>query len=239
MSVARAAGVAETVVAGEPLILLAEGAALVPAERALLVADLHLGKAEHFGAAGLPVPSAANTDTLARLDALIQRVGPTRLIVLGDLMHGPLPDDHPLFERLRRWVHGCPVPVAVVAGNHDRQHLSYAALLGVGLLADATRCGPFALRHEPGPAPGAHVLAGHLHPVTRVHGRADSVRLRCFWIRDAVTVLPAFGAFTGGMPVRAGPGDRLYVTDGQALHEIPPPAAGLFGRSRRRRERLY
>ncbi|MEZ5659243.1 MAG: ligase-associated DNA damage response endonuclease PdeM [Burkholderiaceae bacterium] len=209
--------------AGAPLRFLGDGAAFEPASGSLLVADLHLGKAEAFGRGGLPVPGAVNGDTLTRLRSLCQRIPASRLIVLGDLMHAALPESHPLFGELRNAVRGLPMPIAVVAGNHDRQAHRYADLLGIELLAEPVRAGPFLLRHEPVPERGLHVLAGHIHPVLRLVGRADSLRLPCFWLRDGLTVLPAFGAFTGGWTIRPQPGERALAIDGQRVHEIPVP----------------
>jgi uncharacterized protein len=74
----------------------------------------------------------------------------------------------------------------------------------------------FALCHHPQPRRGAYVLAGHLHPCIGLGGRAfDHLRLPCFWFGDDVGVLPAFGAFTGMHPIRAGASDRVFpIADG-------------------------
>jgi metallophosphoesterase superfamily enzyme len=58
------------------------------------------------------------------------------------------------------------------------------------------------LRHEPkaGAAPGE--LAGHLHPVAKVAVRGRALRCRCFATDGARVVLPAFGAYAGGLNVR-------------------------------------
>jgi metallophosphoesterase superfamily enzyme len=68
-------------------------------------------------------------------------------------------------------------------------------------------------------------LAGHWHPVVRLRGRADVLRLPCFRFGPREGVLPAFGEFTGGHPVRQRPGDRLFVVAGDRIRELPPLAA--------------
>jgi metallophosphoesterase superfamily enzyme len=72
--------------------------------------------------------------------------------------------------------------------------------------------GPFALQHEPEPHPHRHVLAGHVHPVYRLHGRGrQSLRLACFRLGEDISLLPAFGAFTGGYQVERGEDCRVFV----------------------------
>ena len=65
-------------------------------------------------------------------------------------------------------------------------------------------------------------LAGHLHPAVTLHGRGgDSVRLPCFWIRERLVVLPAFGDFTGGASIRRDAGDRVVALAEDRLFEVP------------------
>ena len=82
-----------------------------------------------------------------------------------------------------------------IEGNHDGRA---AETLG-GAVRDVLHIGALVLRHEPteGAAPGE--IAGHLHPCARVSGRGRSVRRRCFATDGARLVMPAFGAFTGGL----------------------------------------
>jgi metallophosphoesterase superfamily enzyme len=78
------------------------------------------------------------------------------------------------------------------------------------------------LCHHPQFVPGPHALAGHLHPAVRIGGRADdSVRLPCFWLREGLAVLPAFGSFTGGARFDREPGDRVVALAEDRLYEIP------------------
>ncbi|MEK9774882.1 MAG: DEAD/DEAH box helicase, partial [Quisquiliibacterium sp.] len=59
--------------AGVCLTLLPQRAVLIEHERALLVSDLHLGKAATFRKLGVPVPEGTTLATLARLDALLEQ----------------------------------------------------------------------------------------------------------------------------------------------------------------------
>lgn len=201
--------------AGEPMRLLADRALYWPARRRLLVADLHLGKADTFRAAGIALPSGGTALDLGRLATLARSTGATSAWILGDVLHGR--------SDLRAWRlawHGFreatpALEIAVVDGNHDR------ALAGAGLdlalLGDAVEEGPFLLRHAPARDPHRHVLCGHLHPVLKLPGLA---RAPAFWLRRDCTVLPAFSAFTGGTPIRLAAGEAAVACNGEALVEV-------------------
>jgi metallophosphoesterase superfamily enzyme len=83
-----------------------------------------------------------------------------------------------------------------IAGNHDpgRPH-------GLdGMHADELAVGPITFRHQPRPGAMGEI-AGHLHPSARVAGRGRSVRRKCFAGDGHRLVLPAFGAYAGGLNV--------------------------------------
>ena len=76
--------------AGEKLELYPERCLWWEKERTLIVSDIHLGKAAHFRKHGIAIPGDVNADNLKRLEALILRHQPDRLLVLGDLFHSSL-----------------------------------------------------------------------------------------------------------------------------------------------------
>lgn len=218
---------------GECVRLLGARAALLPRHGALLAADLHLGKGQAFRRLGVPVPRGSSGDTLARVDALLAATDATQIVFLGDLMHaaqgrGPALDAM-VADAVRRWRARRPgLRLTLVRGNHDRHAGALPTAWGLQVVDEVLRIGGIALRHEPEPLEGAYVLAGHLHPVVRLAGRAhDRLRLPCFHVGARVGVLPAFGAFTGGHPVRAAAGERIFVADGSSVAELPGPRAAL------------
>lgn len=215
--------------AGIPVLLLADKALYWPGESVLLVADVHLGKAASFRAAGLPVPHGTTEANLARLDALLRAHAPRRLVFLGDLLHARSGRTPRTIGALRAWRERHPrLVVNLVRGNHDRHAGDPPAALAIEAVAEPWCLGPFALRHTPLPVAGHHVLAGHLHPVARLAGRGhERLRLPCFRLDPDVTVLPAFGDFTGGLDVGPAPHRRLAVVGGGGVWVVP-------GRSRRR-----
>ena len=182
--------------AGQPMRVFADRALYWPARRRLLIADLHLGKGNVFRSAGISVPTGGTRHDLARLDVLMHDSGARELWILGDFLHGARHAD--VEQAWTAFMAAHPrVHVGVVAGNHDRALV--ASELGVALVPDDIREGPFRFRHHPlaaADAGGAHVLCGHLHPVIRVPHLPG--RYPAFLLQPAQTILPAFSAFTGG-----------------------------------------
>jgi len=199
--------------------LLAERAVYWRDARTLVVADLHWGKLETFHAYGIPVPAGALEDDLSRLDAALARTGAERVLVLGDLVHGAVAAV--VVDTVARWRARTRVPMVLVRGNHDRHVPTLPAGWDIddhdGVLLE----GGYAFAHAPAPTPAAYTWAGHLHPMFRVRGRGDSLRLPCFHLGPEIGVLPAFGTFTGGVLARAARGDRVFVVAGEAVVGVP------------------
>jgi DNA ligase-associated metallophosphoesterase len=215
-------------VAGERLQMLPERALFWPARRMLLVADAHFGKAARFRLLGVPVPAGTTLDNLQVLDALIERHRVARIVFLGDLFHGRLPAGSPTLRRFGDWRARWPaLALQLVPGNHDRHAGGLLAPLAIEVLDEPHRIGPFALRHDPQPDASGYTLAGHVHPVMKLHGSGnDRVRVPCFVFGPAVGILPAFGAFTGGYRVELAKSDRLFVIAGDRVLGLPSAGRG-------------
>ncbi len=217
--------------AGRPLTLLAEKAAFLAAGRTLLVADAHIGKAVTFRALGVPVPRGTTSETLAALSALIATWRARRVVFLGDFLHSAHAHAPATLGAVARWrrLHSS-LELVLVRGNHDDRAGDPPPYLGIRVVDEPFGLDGFALCHHPQPRRGAYVLAGHLHPCVSLGGRAfDHVRLPCFWFGDDVGVLPAFGAFTGMHPIRAGASERVFaIADGDvtAMRGAPLLQAG-------------
>lgn len=200
------------------LWLLADKALYWPEPQALLIADIHFGKAAAYRRLGQPVPSGTTETNLARLDALLARYPARRLIFLGDFLHAPESLAPATLAQLAAWRHRhAGLRLTLIRGNHDRRAGDPPPELGIEVVGEPLLLGPFALQHEPEPHPTHHVLAGHLHPAYRLRGRGrQSLRLPCFCLGERVSLLPAFGDFTGAAEIDAGPGRRLFlVGDGE------------------------
>jgi DNA ligase-associated metallophosphoesterase len=186
--------------AGETLMLDLCGGVWLPEHRTLIVSDLHLEKGSSYAArTGQFLPPYDTRETLACLHEAVTRHDPARVVALGDSFHddrGPErmePGDRAMVAALqegRDWVW--------IAGNHDA-----AVSEGVGgRYADALTLGGLVLRHEPSAEPVIGEIAGHLHPCGKVAMRGRAVRRRCFVTDGTRLVMPAFGAYAGGLNVR-------------------------------------
>ena len=202
--------------AGESVIMHANKALYLQEHATLLVADTHFGKGAFFRRQGIAVPSGQSADDLQRLSRLVEQFEPQRLIVLGDVFHHRPAADEPFFEHFLAWQARHPdLTLEAVVGNHDRH------VRGLTLPIDwhpHLDIGPFRLCHEPNAVQGRHVIAGHIHPAYALAAAGDRLRAPVFWMRSGVTVLPSFGALTGGWNVPEAKGSRLVmVLDGQLL----------------------
>lgn len=197
-------------VAGVALVADPAGALYEPRAGALVVADLHLEKGSSFARRGQFLPPYDTATTLGRLALLVETYRPRVVIALGDSFHdrgGParLGDADrasiAALQRGRDWIW--------IAGNHDPD-----APDGCGGEAIAEmRLGALTLRHEPKAGAADGELAGHLHPVAKVAVRGRGVRRRCFATDGARVVLPAFGAYAGGLNVRDAAFGGLFAAD--------------------------
>ena len=191
---------------GHRLELLADRAVWDPAQATLLLADLHLGKAECFQASGVALPSDGDAGTLNRLLALAHRLQPAQVVVLGDLLHGRAGLTSELRDKLRALPQLLGCELRLIEGNHER-----GSWLEGLRREPSIALGPLWLSHAPDPRAGLLNLCGHLHPVALVGRGADRLRLPCFAYSRSIEqlVLPAFGALTGGHPLSGA--DRLWL----------------------------
>ena len=186
-------------VAGVAADALPEGALWIESDSTLVVSDLHLEKGSAFARRGQLLPPYDTRTTLFRLADLMARYAPAIVVSLGDSFHdggGPArmhADDVATLAALVRatdWVW--------IEGNHDPD---VPETLG-GRVHETLRLGALTLRHEPAGEAAPGEIAGHLHPCAKVSARGRAVRARCFATDGARLVMPAFGAYAGGLNVR-------------------------------------
>lgn len=174
------------------------GALYWPEEGALIVSDVHLEKGSAFAARGVPLPPYDSGASLARLETLCARFSPGVVISLGDAFHDARAGAR-MAEADRARLEALTQRYAFVwiEGNHDPEPPEFVR----GERVREWARGPLTFRHEPseGPAPGE--VAGHLHPAAVVPTRARRMRRRCFVSDGERLLMPAFGAYTGGLEV--------------------------------------
>src|SRR5437870_8501618 len=191
------------------------GALFWQKQRRLVVSGLHLEKASSFAARGVLLPPYDTVATLSRLAAVIARHDPRMVIALGDSFH-----DRDAHERLsapdrdalsamqvrRDWIW--------ISGNHDP---ALPSDLG-GVVASEVAIGSIMFRHEPTGAVGE--IAGHLHPKARVATRGRAMERRCFACDGERAVMPAFGAYTGGLSIRDPAFSKIFGAPGFMAHVL-------------------
>lgn len=213
-----------------------------PAERALLVADLHLEKASFFAQHGQMLPPYDSRETLERLACAIRATGARRVFCLGDNFHDSAGPDRmephaagmlAALTRATDWVW--------VTGNHDpaldaafkaSPKRNSAALVG-GTVVDEHVVSGVILRHRTAASETAAELSGHYHPRLRVELKGRRIARPCLVIANGATragrmILPAFGALTGGMDASAP--EILEAMQPAAAIDALLPAAGKLAR---------
>ena len=173
----------------------------MPEYSALLVADLHLEKGSSFLERGLHIPPFDTRSTLSVLESVVERLQPRLLIALGDTFHDRRgPDRLDPADRDRITAMARRREVVWIVGNHDPVLPSD---LGADIVSEVS-LGPLTLRHVPALALDRSCeVAGHFHPVASVVARGRRLTARSFVADETRLVLPAFGAYTGGLNARA------------------------------------
>jgi DNA ligase-associated metallophosphoesterase len=188
------------------------GALYWPEQQLLVVADLHLEKGSSFARRGLLLPPYDSATTLHSLAKLLARYEPRRVIALGDSFHDPdasrrmTARDRETLASLqggRDWIW--------IAGNHDPGPLAIGGTFAQELGVDG-----LVFRHEPTGEIGE--IAGHLHPRARVRWRGHVVARRCFAASPDCVVMPAFGAYTGGLNILDRAFSKVFATGAFTAH---------------------
>src|SRR5471030_947190 len=196
----------------QDLLLLPQKAIYWKQEKALIAADVHLGKVGHFRKAGIAVPRDMEQSELAVLSDLVNEHRPDKLIFLGDFFHSDINSDWDWFIL---WRSQFPrLEVILVRGNHDIIDDSYYHNLNIGL-HDQLLIGPFLMLHQPlteeelEQAEG-YSFCGHIHPGVRLVGKGrQQITLSCFAFGSRQVILPSFGKFTGRVAIRSNKTDRI------------------------------
>jgi uncharacterized protein len=214
---------ADLTIAGERVHLLPERALYWPKRETLFVADLHIGKAAAFRASGHGIPRGTTTADLDRLSSVLRRTQAGRLVILGDLYHARAGQVDATMSVLRKWRNDHPrLEVGVVRGNHDARSNPSPPDLGFEEVGSSTFDDPFVLTHHPASSNEGYVLAGHIHPGYTLRGiGGEKMRLACFHVGTKMTVLPAFGSFTGVAAITPGNRDRVFVIADEIVFEVP------------------
>ena len=187
------------------------GAIHVPELSALIISDLHLEQGTSLARRGIRVPPFDTHLTLKLLESVVQRFKAQRLIFLGDSFHDGDGENRLEADLLAR--------LSSLAGAHDTfwicgNHDPLPPQKLPGHAADHLMLGNLLLRHEPEHlAEDIFEIAGHLHPGCGVTQRGRRVYGKCFIADQRRLIMPAFGAYTGALPVYSAPFGGLFTHD--------------------------
>jgi DNA ligase-associated metallophosphoesterase len=211
--------------AGHNFLASPEGALFWPAQEALLVADLHLEKASWFARLGQMLPPYDSLATLSALGGEIERTGICRLYCLGDSFHDKFGCDRlPIAARDLLASLTARLDWVWIVGNHDAGFIDHCG----GRIEEECEVGGVILRHEAVEHDPRPEISGHFHPKLRLSMKGRSVSRRCYVASATKLILPAYGAFTGGLDARhpeilrkVGPGASALVPVTDRLLRFP------------------
>ena len=200
--------------AGDRLMLDPAGGLFWPEQGMLIVSDLHLEKGSSLARKGGLLPPWDTHATLDQLTLLLRRWKPRTVVALGDSFHdrdassrlpsGELARLHAMTEAHR---------FVWVLGNHDPHP---PAGIG-GAWVETFAIGPLTFRHQAIPHAAIGEIVGHHHPKASIPTRGARVSRPCFVFDSRRLMMPAFGAYTGGLDVRDPAIARLFPRDARVF----------------------
>jgi DNA ligase-associated metallophosphoesterase len=206
---------------GEPVSLRPSGALWIERAAMLVAGDLHLEKGSSYAARGQLLPPYDTRATLDRLEREIATLNPRAVVLLGDSFHDAQAIPRlALDDRLRIQALGRGREVVWAVGNHDDEGLAAFGDVLPGRIAGEVTVMGLTLRHEPQANLQPGEISGHLHPCAKIISRGRGVRRRAFLTDGSRLILPAFGAYAGGLNACDAAFDGLFDR---------PPLAGVLG----------
>lgn len=207
-------------IGGEELELLPQKALYWPKAHILVVADLHLGKAAAFRAAGIPIPEGDMQRDLAALQKIIETKNAERCIIVGDLVHHRTGMKEHTLQIIEAWMEALPCALDLVLGNHDIALKSVPhAHWKLRVHSNMLNIKPFVFSHHPCESSEGYVLSGHVHPQASIKVGNKYHRFPCFSFQENCGILPAFSSFAGGTSVDISQGDT-YICIGDKVLPI-------------------
>jgi DNA ligase-associated metallophosphoesterase len=201
----------------QTLRLLPQKAIFWQEKKILLIADVHLGKVNHFRKAGIAIPQIVTASDYTTLEALLNQHPVEEVIFLGDLFHSKA---NKACEEFADWLIQYPqIRFTLVKGNHDILPDTFFHATNITVYTDTLISSPFILSHIPLREKTSYYnLAGHLHPAVKLLGKGKQLlTLPCFCFEQTTGILPAFGSFTGNAIISPGPESMVFAIAGMTV----------------------
>lgn len=203
--------------ASERIELHPSGALFWAKKKVLFIADVHLGKIEHFRKNGSPIPQEASLKNVDKLNEVIAFFSPEEVVFLGDLFHSVTNTSWVSFEA---WARQQKISLCLVVGNHDIIAADTFEAVGIKL-TQAWEEKPFLGTHFPTEKEGFFNLCGHIHPGFLLKGEGKQyLKLACFYQRNNQLIVPAFGEFTGKFIVQPTKNERVFLIGGDRVFSL-------------------
>ena len=183
------------------LEMLPSRALFLPKTKEILIADIHLGKAEYFQQNGIPLTNNSDNNNFSRIIKIVKKYRPKNLIILGDLFHSKYSISKNLIDKVENLPEILETEIELIVGNHDVG----CKVENIKLL-DIKKTNNFIFSHEPIISKEVNTLniCGHYHPKLYLKNFKDTLSFRCFAMdtNKNIFYLPAFGDLTGGYPCK-------------------------------------
>lgn len=208
-------------ISDQTFTLLPEKALYQPEQRLLVIADIHLGKVNHFRKEGIAIPAKAQMNDYDNLEKLFKKVMPEQVYFLGDLFHSTYNNDWDNFCNL---ISQFPeIKFTLIKGNHDI--IDHGKFNDICInIVDCITHGTITYSHEElKNLPSGQVnITGHIHPGIVLSGAGrQSIKLPCFYLTDRLVIIPAFGVLTGLYSMEQASGARIYaVLTGEIIRVV-------------------
>lgn len=207
-------------ISNQHFILLSQRAVFWQEKKALIISDLHLGKAGHFRKHGIAISPKSALKDLEKLQDLIIEYRPLSIIFLGDLFHSDYNKEWENFIELRKFY--SHVSFVLVKGNHDiikpelynKNHIA---------LYDSLNWEGFLFSHEKLEIENCFFqFYGHTHPAIKISAKGkQTIKLPCFAQKANSMLLPAFGDLTGSYTIAEKDYDKIYVIGKEKVYDLP------------------
>lgn len=191
-------------------------------ESALIVSDLHMGKAGHFRKSGIGIPQNILKEDLQRLFSQIQFFKPKILLITGDMFHSNANKEINFFLKWRNDIPG--VEFYLIRGNHDILSTGFYEEAHITIFEEKLAISNFCFTHDI--TTSCHdeelfTFSGHIHPGIKMNGLANqSVMLPCFYFGKKFAILPAFSSFTGLAKIKPVKSDKVFALIENKVIEI-------------------
>lgn len=205
------------VIAQQNFELLPQGAVYWQEQKALLLADVHLGKITHFRKNGYAIPTQIQFSFYQKMKQLLAVRSVDNIFFLGDLFHS---DHNAEWDRFASWNQNLSQNTILVKGNHDILPEKELKDSGITVLSEWMKS-QILLTHHPTERKDCFNLCGHIHPGVRLQGPGrQRMKVSCFFHQPQQMILPAFGDFTGIHLLQPKAADRVYALTGESVVEI-------------------